>query len=155
MENLFWLFFVGVILLNALLLKERFKPYIQQNPSLEEGYVKIYRGFVYYASLPFIVMGIGTMFGGIKSPSDLFSVPNLQNPYVLAFYATLYLLWFLLVIWIFFMGGADFLEEHRGIFTNATPSATEIKLYMTFGLVGIAIFTAIVFSGLFSNLSFK
>jgi hypothetical protein len=152
LEKHFWLVVIGVNFLNGFLLKERFKPYIQQNPSLEEGYVKIYRGSVIYTSLPFLVIGIGVIFGSVESISDFFLLgPNLYNPFILMFYVTLFTLWLLCAVWIFFLGGAEFLAEHPGVFKNTNPSPTEIKLYMTFGVAGIAIFIIIVFSGSFNT----
>lgn len=136
----FWLIGIGVVFFNGFLLKERFKDYIKHYPSLEEGYIKIYRGFVFFGSLPLVAMGIGMIFGGFQSVDELMHGVRLDNPFVLLFYGTLMSVWLLAVMWICFLGGAEFLSEHPGVFRGKGISSEMLKTRMILSLAGAAIF---------------
>ena len=133
----FWIVFIAVTLANAFILRFRSGEHIRKNPQLKEGYDILFRGFILYGNLPWVIMGIGNMTGATKSILD-FLYPGLLNPIVLMFHASVVLLWILLARWIYFRGGAEMLEQYPGMI-NGNPSAQLIKLLVLIMLLaGIA-----------------
>jgi hypothetical protein len=92
----------------------RARKHIAARPELEPGYRSFVKAFLIWGNLPWIVMGIGCVFGGIPSVFAYFR-PRGGNPYVIAFYASVVLFWLLSTNWIVFRGGAEMLATHPGI----------------------------------------
>ena len=131
----FWFLCIIVTFLNGAIFRFRAKKRIKQNPDLEEGYKKIIRGFVTWGSLPWIVMGIGCTVGGVPSVWHYFN-PKEGNPYVLAFFASVFLIWILGGYWILFRGGARELVNHPGILSYDIKSPAIIKLIWIVSVLG-------------------
>lgn len=135
----FWAMCILVTLLNGAIFWFRAKKRIKQRPELEEGYKKIIKGFVTWGNLPWIVMGIGCIFGDVPSVWHYFN-PKDGNPYVLSFFASVILIWILGSYWILFREGARVLVDHPGMFNFDLKSPTLIKL----------IWVAAIFGGIFA-----
>ena len=135
--------FIVVTCLNARIYKTQSKKYIAQNPDLAEGYAKLIKGYVIWLNLPWVIMGIGSTVGGVPSTFHYLN-PQSGNPYVLAWFGSVFLLWILGSIWIFFMGGAEALAKHPGaiqthsLFSKGKniSSPTAIKLFWCLCLLG-------------------
>ena len=95
-EKSFWLIAIVVTFLNAYLLRSRSQEAIARNPELKEGYEKIFRGYLIYPNIPWVVMGVGILFGGVSGVFDYFN-PAAGNPFVLAFHISVVALWALSV----------------------------------------------------------
>jgi hypothetical protein len=136
-----WIMFIAVTIANALILKYRSKKYIAENPDLEEGYKKLFKGVIIFGNIPWIIIAIGNLSGLTNSISDFFN-PRAMNPIVLIFHASIIVLWILSVRWIYFKDGAAFLESHPGLikkssFTgNSNVTAKQIKIYFPLMLLG-------------------
>src|SRR5688572_26838298 len=109
----FWIFLILATVVNAFLLKIRFRKFIDEQPDLQDGYDKLFKGYLVYLNIPWIVMGGGMVFGKVSSFFSFFR-PMEGNPYVLAFHITVIFLSILSVWWLYFKGGAEFLAKYPG-----------------------------------------
>lgn len=144
MEILFkhaWVIFIAMTIANGIILKNRSKKYIAQNPDLEKGYEKYVKGVFFYGNIPWVVIMIGNLSGMTQSLFEYFN-PKAMNPIVLIFHFTIILIWVLGIRWIYFKNGAEFIEDHPGLFqtssfegsTNVT--ANQVKLFFPLMLLG-------------------
>ena len=102
---------------------------------MEEGYQKIIKGFVTWGNIPWIVMGIGCVMGGVPSVFHFFR-PRDGNPYVLAFFASVFLIWIMGTYWLLFQGGAKMLVKHPGLLNVDCKSPTMLKIFWFLCLAG-------------------
>lgn len=126
-----------MLLVNGLIFRIRSRPYVRRNPELQEGYETIVRGLLIWGSLPWLVMGIGLLSGGVDSLFEYF-VPELSSPYVLGFYATIVVLLILGTYWLLLRGGAELLVRHPGLLAIDIRNPLFIKLIWIVGLGGAA-----------------
>jgi hypothetical protein len=141
----FWVVFILFTIVHAVLLRSRAQRHIRENPDLADGYTTLIRGFVFWCNIPWVVMGIGTLFGGVPTMFDFFR-PREGNPFVLAFFGSLVFLWIMGTFWILFRGGAEMLVKHPGFFNVDFKSPLMLKLFwllcLAAGIVGIITFFA-------------
>jgi len=130
-----WVLFILVTVLNAFMLKARSKKMIDQQPDLQAGYGQIFKGYLIYLNIPWIVMGVGVLFGGVPSVFSFFR-PRDGNVFVLAFHASVVILWILSIWWLYFNGGAEFLVKYPGVFNQDIKSPNFLKLYCALALAG-------------------
>ncbi len=109
-----WLWIVGIVVvcLQAGFLSVWAEDKTMKNPQLANGYRKIIRGYLIWFNLPLVVMGIGCTIGGVPGIVHYFR-PQDGNPYVIAFYFTIFLILGLGTYWIFLKGGAQMLSQHN------------------------------------------
>ena len=131
-----WVLFILVTLINAFSLKSRSKKHIELDPSLAGGYEKLFRGYLFYMNLPWLVLGMGMLLGGFDSVFELLFGFRSGNIFTLLFFGTVIGLWILSVIWIFFLGGAEFLIEHPGVLNSNVRSPLMIKIWFALSLAG-------------------
>ncbi|MCU4165482.1 hypothetical protein [Carboxylicivirga caseinilyticus] len=130
-----WIFFIVVTILNGLIMKHRSKRYISENPGLQFGYDKYFKGLIFYGNIPWIIIAIGNLSGLTHSIFDYVN-PKTMNPIVLVFHGAIAFLWILCVRWVYFKGGAEFFETHPGLFQKSSLSgktnitAKQVKLYL-------------------------
>lgn len=121
----FWIAFIAVTCINAWIYKKRSRYYIEKNPDLAEGYAKLIRGYLIWLNIPWVIMGLGLTVGGVPSMAHYFQ-PKDGNPFVLAWFASVFLLWILGTFWLFFKGGAKTLAKYPGAIEFHSPfSKTE------------------------------
>jgi hypothetical protein len=128
---------VAVTLANALVLKFRSRDYIRQRPGLTRGYQQLFLGVLFWGNLPWLVMGTGIELGGVPS---MFSYlrPRDGNPFVLAWFCVVVMLWILGFYWLFARRGAEFLIEHPGLLRGTPKNPAMIKAaYCLAGAGGI------------------
>ena len=130
----FWAAAMVITLLNGFIFRYRSKKHIMENPELEEGYRNIFNKFIIWGNIPWIVMGIGCTVGNIQT-CNYFN-PEEGNPYVLAFFASVFLVWIAGSYWLFFNGGAEDLVSHPGLFRHELKSPAAVKLYWMVCLIG-------------------
>lgn len=122
-----WVLFILVMIANAVIFRMRAQRYIKLNPELKDGYAKLIKGFLLWGNIPWIVMGVGCTVGGVPSVWKYFD-PKGSNPNVIAFYASVLLVWILGSYWILLRDGATELANHPGLFNYDIKSPTVIKL---------------------------
>ncbi len=88
----FWLVAIVFTGVNCLIFKRRSEKHIKQNPELAEGYSVLFRGYLFWMNVPWIIMGIGCTIGRIPSVWYYFR-PKDGNPYVLAWFGSVFALW--------------------------------------------------------------
>ncbi len=133
LETLFlryvWLFMLLGVGLSTIYLWFRARNRIGKNPDLREGYNQLFKGFFISMSLPWLVMGMGIVLGGVPSFEE-FSQPREGNLFVLAFWLIVLLLLVLGLWWVYFRGGAEFLAKHPGALGVQITSPILVKVYM-------------------------
>ncbi|MBD0395870.1 MAG: hypothetical protein ICV52_19030 [Microcoleus sp. C1-bin4] len=150
-DKIFWLLAIGVTVVNAYIIKSRSREVITRHPELKEGYEKIFRGYLIYLNIPWIVMGIGILAGGVSDVFDYF-YPRAGNPFVLAFHLSIIILWALSIYWIYFRGGAEFLVKHPGVVN--IKSVLGFKVLFALMLLGGMFGLILMWSGDFPRLNF-
>jgi len=141
LERYAWLIFLGGILLNVPILWRRSRPQIAAHPELEAGYRRLIRGLAFWGSLPWLVMGLGCLAGGV--PFWQFLRPAGGGPYVWRFWAVVYAEFVLLGYWAVWGGGAEALVRHPGVINIRTRSVRRMRGL----LVGIAVLGVISYTG--------
>jgi len=135
MTSHFWAVAIVVSLLNGMIIYFRTKPSWKSNPELKEGYSKAVKHYVFWLTLPWIVMGICMELGNMDTIFEFFN-PRGGNKYVLFWHYTVYGLWILHLCWLFMLGGVDFLHKHPGIFNKEGTSKPMIIFMNLGGYVG-------------------
>jgi hypothetical protein len=135
MEKFLLVFMLISAVLNAYSLKRGARTLIAEHPELGEGYKKLFKGYLFFISLPLIVMGAGILSGSVHSVFDYFR-PRGGNPYVLLFHAVIIFIYLLAVYWIYFGSGAEFLVNHPGLFNWSPKSTTGVKIIAAISLAG-------------------
>jgi len=131
----FWIVFVLVTLANGATWWHRGRRHRERDPSLASGYRSLVGGFVTWGNLPWVVMGAGILFGGVPSIFHYFD-PKSSNPFVIAFFGSIFLLWVLGTHWLFARGGAELIVRHPGLTEPETISPGRIKLLWIVGVAG-------------------
>lgn len=130
-----WMIFIAVTCLNGLIFRFKVRKHILENPGLEPGYNMLIRGLVIWGNIPWVIMGTGIMSGSVPSFFHYFN-PRGGNPFVLAFFGSIFLLWILGTYWLFFRRGAEMLMEHPGLINFDTRNPAVIKLIWCVCLAG-------------------
>lgn len=136
--------FIAIIgtFINWLMFWNRAQKHIKEKPQLAKGYATLLRGYLFWMNIPWVVMGVGCTVGGIPSVWHYFR-PQDGNPYVLAWFASLFFIWILGTFWLFFQGGAEKLVLHPGVVElrygfkrKDITNPTLIKIFWIFGSAG-------------------
>jgi len=145
LEKLFWLIAIAITCANAYILYSRSKVEVARDSGLKEGYDKLLKGYLIFMNVPWVIMGIGIVVGGVQILD--YSNPEAGNPYVLAFHFNGLVLWALFAFWIYFRGGAEFLVKHPGWMNYNIKSPLALKsLFAIFLLSGAVAEIAIWFT---------
>jgi len=118
METLFehsWVALIVITVANALIMQVRSRGYIARDPSLEDGYRKLFWGVLIWGNIPWIIIGLGRLTGCVSSMENYLH-PRDGNPLVLGFYASVLLIWALGTYWLIGRGGAELIFRHPGQF---------------------------------------
>ena len=117
METLFkhfWLAFIVVTVVNGRSWWSRVQDRIRAQPELGPGYRRLYRGYLFWCNVPWLLMGVGILSGQVRSMFD-FLQPRGGNPYVLAWWWAMAGLLCLGTVWMFAGGGAEMLARYPGV----------------------------------------
>lgn len=142
----FWLLAIIVTCVNGASWWRRAQPRIEARPELGEGYRRLLRGWLIYWNIPWVVMGIGIVFGGVDGVFSYFRPSN--SPYVIAWYVSFVILWILTAAWLFFMRGAEQLIEHPGIFNFSSQNPRAVKATFLLAVAGGIIILSMMALGL-------
>ena len=110
----FWLAFVVVTIVNGRYWWAGVQGRIRAQPELGPGYHRLYRGYLFWCNVPWLLMGVGILSGQVRWMFD-FLQPRSGNAYVLAWWWTMATLLALGTVWMFWGGGATTLAKHPGI----------------------------------------
>lgn len=134
----FWLVLIVVTVVNGVAAQRRIKPVVDHNPSLADGYQRLFRGYFVWANVPWVLMGIGIVFGG---------VPTVHH-YLLAFDLWMVRVWWVAfggllaagTAWMLIGGGADALARHPGLPHVPRWSAGKLKLFW----IGVVLWNVVI-----------
>jgi hypothetical protein len=109
-----WVLFILVNGINALIFTRTACRVLVRRPELAPGFRKLLIGQCIVLNIPWVEMRIGC----IASDITVFHYFNLQdgNPFVWAWWGCVILLWVVGFVWLFILGGAEFMIEHRDLF---------------------------------------
>ena len=137
----FWIACIAVVFANAAVWWSRSREHRERDPSLTDQYRSVLRGFVVWGNIPWLIMGLGIVVGGVPSVFA-FLDPRSSNPYVIGWFGSLLLLWALGTYWLFLCNGAEQLSRLPGILQPPFDTPTGIKtlwfLCVLAGLVAVA-----------------
>lgn len=129
-----WILFVLIECVNGAIWWRRAQPKINENPALEPGYRRLVRSWLIYGNFPWLVMGVGIVFGGVPSVFHYFNPRN--GPFVIAFWLTVVTLWIATFYWLFFRDGAEDLIAHPGLLSFPIQRPWAVKLFFLAALAG-------------------
>jgi hypothetical protein len=144
----FWLIALAVTFVNAVIWRRRAQPFLQKHPDREEGVRVILRGWVTFLSIPWVVMGIGIVLGGVPGVFSYFS-PRTGGPFVLAWWGSNFVLWLLAGFWLFAMDGAEKLIKYNAPLNLRTENPSMVKLYFVISVIAGAIAFTLLWRGFF------
>jgi hypothetical protein len=120
------------------------------DPRASPAAISLRRRFVVAGALPWVVMGWAILIGGVPNIWYFFR-PQDRNPYVLAWFATLFILAFGFAFWVFLLEGAEKMvvlqpvefRWYRAGFRGARSGTVEltvgrVKLFAAIGPIWIA-----------------
>jgi hypothetical protein len=131
-----WALFLVATFMNALIYRLRSYPHIARDGSLAAGYRSLIWGYLLSGVLPWAIVGLGVVSGGLPSTASLFH-PREGNPYVAAFYLSVLAILALATYWMFH-GGAEAVVRHPGLMNIDMKNPGMLKLVwclMVFGSV--------------------
>jgi hypothetical protein len=131
----FWALAIGMSFLNAAILKARSVRHVERDPALQPGYDTLIRGYLTWMNIPWVVMGLGVLVGGVPSVWQFFQ-PRDGNPFVLAWFASVFALWVVSADWIFRRGGAELIATHPGVLSYNVSSSCVVKFFWVMCLIG-------------------
>jgi hypothetical protein len=140
-DKFFWVVVILVTLGNAAAWRRRGKQHISADPPLAPGYRRLTLGFALWGNIPWVVMGLGVLAGGLTTRDYL--RPWEGNPWVLAWYLTVILLWGILLWWVLRGRGAASIVAHPGLLSIPITRPKHVKLLallgVAAGIVGIVV----------------
>jgi hypothetical protein len=95
--------------------------------------------------LPWVIMGMGLISGNVSDISDYF-YPRTGNPFVITWWASLWILILLFSVWIWFQDGAEKLIKYPGFLRANLSNPRTIKLIYLLTLFSNVAVTIIMFS---------
>lgn len=123
----FWLFALGTTAVNYPIMRSRLSR-LDLDSQERDTYELLLRNYFTWSNLPWIVMAAGSIVGHVPSVWHYFR-PQDNNPWVLAWFASIFLLWFLCSYWLFLRGGAELLARRPQVFNLAATSPALVKVY--------------------------
>lgn len=90
---------------------------IAADPALRRPPNRLYSGFAFWLSLPFLVMGAGVLSGSVETTLHFLRF-DLSNPFIVAFYLLAVVEDALFIWWIFFRDGDRLLALHTELPVN-------------------------------------
>ncbi|MGD2181438.1 hypothetical protein [Lusitaniella coriacea] len=115
-ERFFWVFLIFGTTCIALFWYIHSFEYTAQNPELKSGYYTLILSFLFWANIPWAIIGIGCLTS--NSTFQDYLEPKSFHPYLIAFFASLLLIFTIGSYWIFVAGGAEMLVNYPGLFVS-------------------------------------
>jgi hypothetical protein len=131
----FWLALIAVSFINIAYLKATTRTLVREKPELANGYRTIIRGYLIWGNIPWVIMGAGILIGKVPTIFHYFR-PRDGNPFVIAFFVSIFILWILGTYWLIFRGGAKMIATHPGLLNVNIKSPTKIILLWFLCLAG-------------------
>jgi len=117
-----WILFIASNVVIAVNWWVREHPPADADSEIRRSLLALIKGFLFWANLPWLAIGLLIFTGKLQSTWDLFKLRS-GDPYVVTWYALVVFLWVLGTRWLF-SGGAEILVKHAGLlnFKDVTPA---------------------------------
>lgn len=106
-----WIILIAFVVASAIFWRIEAKDRIAADPTLRQPLNRLYVGFVFWLSLPFLVMGLGIVTGNVDSVFYYLQLDT-DNLYVISFVVILFVEDALFIFWVFFRHGDQRLALH-------------------------------------------
>lgn len=118
LDKYFWILGLLSALWNTHVFKITASRVIAAKPELASGYRRYVLAELAFYSLPWLVMGLSILVGGVDGIRDYLQ-PCVVNPFVVAFYVMAVAQFSALAAWVWFGGGVEFLVKYsEGVATS-------------------------------------
>jgi len=141
----FWVAAIAGAVLSALLINRRCRRLVEQTPELAPSCSTLVWGFATWENMPWVVMGIGIMFGRVATAWHYFLQVR-ENTFVLLWWACVFVTVVVSAYWVFFKGGAELYGKLSELYGARFGSATAVKVFM----VGALVATIVLFVFLYA-----
>jgi len=131
----FWAVALAFGAINAISLRFKFSRIVREQPEHARGYAQLFWGYSVAVNVPWVVMGVGSTVGEVPTVWHYFR-PQDGNPWVLAFWGGLLLLWLLGTYWLFLARGAEMLAQHPGFLLGLPSNPSAVKEFWLLCLAG-------------------
>lgn len=128
----FWIVCIVVLFATAAFWRMEAKDRIRADPTLRQPMNRLYGGFVFWLSLPFLVMGLGIVTGNVDTVFHYMSLDT-DNPYIIGFLFLLFAEDALFMYWVFFQHGDQRLALHTEI-AHARPKFRAAARFLAIAL---------------------
>jgi len=142
-----WVFGLAAVLINAVVWWCRGREHMERDPTLVRGYRRLVVGLILLGSPPWVVMGLGLRLGGVGSFHEYFRGRG-AHPWVVAYYATVVVVWALYMWWVLIGGGARKLMDHPWLLRRWVSEPRHVKLLACASILGGIIAVAMLLSGI-------
>jgi hypothetical protein len=139
-----WVFFLLMGFTNTYLGWRSLLTHIKDNEALKSKYRLIFTQYAIWTNLPWVVMGAGILSGEANGVLD-YLVPSSGNLTVAIWWGLFFFMNYALVVWIFFAGGAEKLEQYPGLPTILSGSAASIRIVTSIGFIFVNVFAVIIY----------
>ena len=143
-QHLPWIMMIAVMVFNIQSWWHSIKDKRKNFPERESGYRFLYKRYMFWSTLPGILMGVGIISGKVENAWEFLHSSN-ENTFVSFYFLFLIIALLVFLHWIWARDGAKFLEKHPGsYFIKAAWSASKIR-WWCLGLVAWNLFFLIFF----------
>jgi len=108
----FWLFTILLNVASAAFWRIKARGRIKADPTLREPLNRLYGGYVFWLSLPFLVMGAGIVTGHTHTFFEYLRF-DAADPFILSFHALVIAEDALFLVWVFFRNGDETMALHK------------------------------------------
>jgi hypothetical protein len=156
MGRYFWLLCLGISAYNYVVGMRSISSRDPSDPRASAEAIALRRWFAVSSALPWVVMGWAIIFGGVPNIWYFFR-PQDRDPFVLAWFATMFLMAVYFAYWVFFRGGAEKavllqpveIHWHRTTFRGTKRGSFaltvgRVKFFAAFGPLWIVVWVFLV-----------
>jgi hypothetical protein len=139
----FWLLCLAIVSFNYIVGQRKVAARDSADPRLSSEVISYRRLFAVASAVPWVVMGVGILLGGVPNIWYYFR-PQDHDPFVLAWFGSLFIISISFAFWVFFLGGAEKVVAFRLIEVNGlrgpiSLTVGRVKLLALLGSLWIAL----------------
>ena len=137
-----WLLFLVTGVFNGWKQWRQLEPNIREDPERAGGYRGLFRWYLFWTHLPWVLMGIGIMAGKVSNIFE-YLIPPAGNMWVLYWWAAIGLIMFAGTCWILLGRGAETLAAYPGLPMVPGLAPRQLRwawFYLCLGELAVAVF---------------
>lgn len=136
----FWMFAILSLVASAAFWRIEARGRIKADPTLREPLNRLYGGFVFWLSLPFLVMGAGIVTGHADNVFEYLRF-DAANPFILSFHAVVFAEDALFLVWVFFRNGDELMVLH----TEIVDAKAKLRIALRIAAIALPVLHGITF----------